>query len=44
MSHNWQSLPLHMLRPLMIVRIPESDADTTGECINDALLRRIRKM
>jgi hypothetical protein len=41
-SLNWQGLPSSMMRPLMEVLIPASDADTTGEHITDALSRSIR--
>lgn len=43
-SQDWQGLPLSMLRPFMVLLFPPSDADTTGEDIDNALSRRKRSI
>ena len=38
-SHNWQGPPFNILMPLMVALFPGSDADSTGEHMDDALSR-----
>lgn len=40
-SQDWQGLSFSKLMPLILLRFPASEADTTGEDIDDALSRRI---
>lgn len=44
MSQDWEGLPSNMLTPFIAVLIPASDADITGEDIDDALSRRMQSM
>lgn len=41
MSQVWQGFPHTSPTPLITLLFPESDADTTGEPIEDALARRM---
>ena len=43
-SQDWQGLPLSMLIPFMVLRFPASDADTTGEDIDNALSQRMHSI
>lgn len=43
-SHNWQRMPLTSQKPLRTLLFPGSDADTTGEDIQDAFPRRMHSI